>query len=228
MTPKVAITPRQSPNYDERRAATVDMLVLHYTGMRSAKEALDRLVAPEAKVSAHYVVDEDGTIHSLVAETARAWHAGVSQWQGLADVNSRSVGIEIVNPGHEFGYRPFPEPQLQAVIRLCNGILSRHAIPACNVVGHSDVAPTRKEDPGELFPWERLKSYGIGLWPFSGDERADLDQAQVLDRLARYGYDVTEPRAAITAFQRHFRPQKVDGLADSETAGRILRLLSAI
>lgn len=228
MTPRASVTQRHSPNFDIRRTGAVDMLVLHYTGMRSGAEALERLLDPEAKVSAHYVVEEDGTIHALVPESRRAWHAGLSRWQGEADTNSRSVGIEIVNPGHEFGYRAFPERQMEAVIRLCLGVLSRHSIAPRNVVGHSDVAPTRKQDPGELFPWARLKTYGIGLWPFDGGERADLAPEAVLTMLAAYGYDITEPAAAIAAFQRHFRPERVDGIADFETIGRLQRLLAAV
>lgn len=228
MTPRAPITHHHSPNFDIRRGAPVDMLVLHYTGMRSAAEAITRLLDPEAKVSAHYVVDEDGTIHALVPESRRAWHAGVSWWRGETDINSRSIGIEIVNPGHEFGYRAFPDRQIEAVIRLSLGVLSRHPIAPRNVVGHSDVAPTRKQDPGELFPWAKLKTYGIGLWPFDGDERADLGPDAVLTMLTAHGYDVSEPAAAIAAFQRHFRPERVDGIADFETIGRLQRLLAAV
>jgi N-acetylmuramoyl-L-alanine amidase len=228
MTPRVPIIHGHSPNSDDRRGRAIDMLVLHYTGMKSAEEALARLMDPDAKVSAHYLVDEDGTIHALVPEARRAWHAGVSKWRGESDTNARSVGIEIVNPGHEFGYRAFPERQVQAVIRLSLGVLSRHPISPRNVVGHSDVAPTRKEDPGELFPWQRLKGYGIGLWPFDGGERADLPPERVLAMLESYGYDVVEPGAAIAAFQRHFRPERVDGIADYETVGRLKRLLEAL
>ncbi|MGE5476356.1 MAG: N-acetylmuramoyl-L-alanine amidase [Bacteroidales bacterium] len=228
MTHRAPITHRHSPNSDERRAGRIDMLVLHYTGMRSAEEALDRLMDADAKVSAHYVVDEDGSIHALVPESRRAWHAGVSSWRGESDINARSIGIEIVNPGHEFGYRAFPERQIQSVIRLCLGVLSRHPIPPRNVVGHSDIAPTRKQDPGELFPWDKLKTYGIGLWPFDGGERADLPPDRVLAMLDGYGYDTTDAGAALAAFQRHFRPERVDGIADYETIGRLNRLLAAV
>ncbi|CAA7623239.1 N-acetylmuramoyl-L-alanine amidase [Magnetospirillum sp. UT-4] len=214
-----------SPNHGTRRAA-IDMLVLHYTGMANAADALARLCDPAAEVSAHYLVEEDGTVHALVPEERRAWHAGLSMWQGAGDVNSRSVGIELVNPGHEFGYRPFPEIQLVALIDLASGVLARHSIPPWNVVGHSDVAPVRKHDPGELFPWHLLKGHGIGLWPFTGDEQAD--PADTVEMLARYGYDTGIPEAAIAAFQRHFRPQRVDGIADAETAGRARRLLDAV
>lgn len=227
MTPTAAIIQNHSPNSDSRRHAPVDMLVLHYTGMQSGEDALARLTDPEAKVSAHYLVEEDGRVIALVPESQRAWHAGQSFWRGETDINARSIGVEIVNPGHEFGYRPFPEAQMQAVIRLCLGVLSRHSIPPRNVVGHSDIAPTRKEDPGELFPWEKLKGYGIGLWPFDGSERADLPPAQVLEMLAAYGYDLAAPAAAVAAFQRHFRPDRVDGIADYETTGRLARLLTA-
>jgi N-acetylmuramoyl-L-alanine amidase len=209
----------------------VDILLLHYTGMRSGKAALDRLVDPDAKVSAHYMIDEDGSVYLLVEETRRAWHAGIAAWAGERDVNGRSIGIEIVNPGHEFGYRAFPEPQMAAVIELAAGIVTRHPIPAARVLGHSDVAPARKQDPGELFDWPRLAKAGIGLWPDSAVPRAaPVGEVQAL--LARYGYDV--PRSgvldeatalAITAFQRHFRPARLDGVPDPETVGRLDALL---
>lgn len=156
---------RTSPNWDSRDSHVIDMLVLHYTGMRTASEALERLCDPSAKVSAHYMVEEDGTVHALVPEEMRAWHAGVSSWRGHTNINQRSIGIEIANPGHEFGYRPFPHAQMDAVATLCKGILSRHPIPPRNVVAHSDVAPQRKEDPGELFEWQWLAQRSIGLWP---------------------------------------------------------------
>jgi N-acetylmuramoyl-L-alanine amidase len=159
------ILQRSSPNFDSRDGQTVDMLVLHYTGMKTAAEALERLCDPTAKVSAHYVVDEDGSIIQLVDEASRAWHAGVSSWRGHTNINQRSIGIEIVNPGHVFGYRTFPAAQMKSVVELCTQILARHAIPARNVVGHSDVAPARKQDPGELFDWALLAKHGIGLWP---------------------------------------------------------------
>lgn len=222
MTP----VPTPSPNHEPRRAA-VDMLVLHYTGMVDGPSALARLIDPAAKVSAHYLIDEDGTVYALVAESQRAWHAGVASWRGAGDVNSRSIGIELVNPGHEFGYRAFPEAQILALIELASGILARHSIPPGNVVGHSDVAPTRKQDPGEYFPWKRLKGYGIGLWPFVGHEAAPVpDPGEVARRLAAYGYDVAVPEAAIAAFQRHFRPSAIDGVMDETCMGRLARLLA--
>jgi N-acetylmuramoyl-L-alanine amidase len=214
---------RPSPNYDDRGGAPIDMLVLHYTGMKTAQEALDRLCDPAAKVSAHYTIDEDGTVYAHVPEARRAWHAGASYWAGESDINARSIGIELVNPGHEFGYRPFTEEQVAALITLCHGILLRHPIPSARVLGHSDVAPARKDDPGELFPWAQLARAGIGLWPQA--IASDLGA----DALTRYGYDPSASQdKAITAFQRHFRPKKLDGQWDSECAGLLASLLSKI
>ncbi|MBV9993203.1 MAG: N-acetylmuramoyl-L-alanine amidase [Alphaproteobacteria bacterium] len=221
---------RPSPNHDERGADPVDVLVLHYTGMRTAGEALARLCDPAAKVSAHYTVDRDGTVYAHVPEERRAWHAGLSFWAGTRNVNARSIGIEIVNPGHEFGYIPFTDDQIGAVVDLASGILERHPIPARNVVGHSDVAPMRKQDPGELFPWARLAEYGIGMWPPAAVRGADLAQAmqgEFRDALARYGYDPQAPLSdVVTAFQRHFRPSCVDGIADAECEALLFRLLA--
>jgi N-acetylmuramoyl-L-alanine amidase len=205
-----------SPNHDDRGGASVSMLVLHYTGMASAEAALARLCDPASKVSAHYTIAEDGTVYAHVPEDRRAWHAGVSFWAGIRDINSHSIGIELVNPGHEFGYRAFPPAQIQALKSLCAGILARHAIPAWNVLGHSDVAPARKEDPGELFPWAELAAAGIGLWPEPADEGVDAEA------LAMFGYDPQAPaKATITAFQRHFRPERLTGTWD-EACGRLL------
>jgi N-acetylmuramoyl-L-alanine amidase len=210
---------RPSPNHDER-TAPVDMLVLHYTGMANGQGALDRLCDPDAKVSAHYTIDEDGTIYAHVAEARRAWHAGLSHWAGVDNVNARSIGIELVNPGHEFGYRAFPDAQIAALIELARDILTRHAIAPSHVLGHSDVAPARKEDPGELFPWQRLADEGIGLWP--QESQSDLGA----EALTRYGYDPHAPLdKVITAFQRHFRPAKLDGKWDGECAGLLASLL---
>jgi N-acetylmuramoyl-L-alanine amidase len=216
---------RPSPNFDERMLP-ISMLVLHYTGMPDAQGAIERLCDPEAKVSAHYLVDEDGSILRMVAEEHRAWHAGRAYWRGVTDVNSASIGIEIVNPGHEFGYRPFPDEQMAAVCRLVADIRSRHDIPRSNVVGHSDVAPARKQDPGELFHWARLaklrqalprpvKNLVDPLWTDSG----------FLLALERFGYDVREPRAAVTAFQRRFRPEHIDGEVEGECRAILLNLL---
>jgi N-acetylmuramoyl-L-alanine amidase len=221
-----AIVDRPSPNFNER-SARVDLLILHYTGMPTAEGALARLCDPAAKVSAHYTIDEDGTVYRHVAEDKRAWHAGASYWAGARDINDRSVGIELINPGHEFGYRAFPEPQIAALIALAREIVARHAIPAARVLGHSDVAPTRKIDPGELFPWPRLAAEGLGLWV--GAPRLDVSRSiQVPDLqadLAAIGYECPASgvldegtRAAIAAFQRHFRPREVSGIPDGETS----------
>jgi N-acetylmuramoyl-L-alanine amidase len=223
---------RPSPNHDPRAEGPVDILVLHYTGMRTAEEALDRLCDPEAKVSAHYTVDLDGTIYVHVPEERRARHAGVSYWAGVRDVNSRSIGIEIVNPGHEFGYIPFAASQIEAVIELSNSILSRHAISASRVVGHSDVAPNRKQDPGELFPWAQLAQNGIGLWPQKAIAETASNSNAFADALRRYGYgvppDVDWPLAdVITAFQRHFRPSCINGIPDAECAALLRTLLDS-
>jgi len=222
-----------SPNHDARpQGAPVDMLLLHYTGMRTCDEALARLCDPEAKVSAHYTVDRSGCIYRHVPEDRRAWHAGVSYWAGEKNINGRSIGIEIVNPGHEFGYEPFSEPQIAAVIALSRGILARHRIPPHRVLGHSDVAPARKTDPGELFPWPRLAREGVGLWPLSdgdpGQSNLDFEQA-----LACFGYgllpEVDVPLdVVITAFQRHFRPARIDGIADAECTAILSRLCEGV
>ncbi len=226
------IVERPSPNHDARpEGAPVDILVLHYTGMRTAEEALARLCDPEAKVSAHYTIDRDGRVYAHVPEARRAWHAGVSWWAGECNVNARSIGIELVNPGHEFGYEPFPKPQISALIDLADGILARHPIPACRVIGHSDVAPARKMDPGELFPWPELAEFGIGLWPqFSPFARvAETDR----EAFARLGYGLAPHvdvpfEAVVTAFQRHWRPAQVDGVFDDETAYRLATLVSTL
>jgi N-acetylmuramoyl-L-alanine amidase len=224
-----------SPNHDARPEA-VDILVMHYTGMTSGRAAIDRLCDPASRVSCHYVVEEDGTVWRLVAEAQRAWHAGISSWRGHELLNGRSIGIEIVNPGHEWGYRPFPEAQMAAVRDLSLGILSRHAIPARNVVAHSDIAPDRKEDPGELFDWPGLAAAGVGLWPdFSRVVSDAADVAALRADLARIGYPVPPESAGseafatvLRAFQRHWRPAAITGLADAETAGRIATLAAAI
>jgi N-acetylmuramoyl-L-alanine amidase len=219
-----------SPNHDERpEGAAIDILLLHYTGMKTADEALARLTDPAAKVSAHYTIGRDGRVFRHVPEERRAWHAGVSWWAGERNVNARSIGIEIVNPGHEFGYIPFTDEQIAALMELSQGILARHPIPAARVIGHSDVAPARKEDPGELFPWQHLARNGIGVWPTP--DGAELPEADMAPRLQRYGYGVAPDMdvplvKVITAFQRHFRPSCIDGMADAETRA-ILASLTA-
>jgi N-acetylmuramoyl-L-alanine amidase len=202
--------------------------------MPSAGAALDRLCDPAAKVSAHYLIDEDGSVFALVPEPARAWHAGVSAWLGEAGLNDRSIGIELVNPGHEWGYRPFPEPQYQACSALCQEIVRRWSIPARRVLAHSDVAPERKQDPGELFDWPRLAAAGVGLWP-TGGGGAPRPVATLQAQLAGFGYAVpchgrldAPTRSVITAFQRHFRPARVDGVADQATLACLDGLLALL
>lgn len=203
----------------------MDVLVLHYTGMRSGRAALERLCDPAATVSSHYLVEEDGTVFRLVEEGRRARHAGVSHWRGQTALNATSIGIEIVNPGHEWGYRDFPALQMGAVAELCLGILARHPIPARNVVAHSDIAPDRKQDPGELFDWQGLAALGIGLWPMQGA----TPEADALTLLGRIGYRTDLPLPVlVTAFQRHWRPGQVDGVADAETLARMAGLIAAI
>lgn len=214
-----------SPNFDAR-TLPISMVVLHYTGMIDGASAINRLADPEAKVSAHYVVAEDGQIIRMVDEANRAWHAGRSWWRGISDVNSASVGIEIVNPGHEFGYRPFPDAQIEAVIRLVAGIVARYGITRGNVVGHSDVAPARKDDPGELFPWHRLAKLRLALpRPTKNLMDPHWSDAGFLLALERFGYDVTDGPAAVRAFQRRFRPELMDGIIDGECRAILLALL---
>jgi N-acetylmuramoyl-L-alanine amidase len=202
------------------------MVVVHYTGMPDAESAIARLADAEAKVSAHYVVCEDGQILRMVNEEQRAWHAGRSYWRGISDVNSASVGIEIINPGHEFGYRPFPEAQMDAVVRLVADVVDRYAIAPSNVVGHSDVAPARKQDPGELFDWARLAKLKLAL-PRPTSRLVDplWTDSGFLLALERFGYDVRDAAAAVTAFQRRFRPELIDGEIDGESRAILLRLL---
>jgi N-acetylmuramoyl-L-alanine amidase len=200
------------------------MLVLHYTGMQSAAAAIDRLRDPAAAVSAHYVVEEDGTTWQLVAEQHRAFHAGLSFWRGHTALNARSIGIEIVNPGHDWGYRPFPAAQMRAVLDLCLAIQSRHPIAPRNVVAHSDIAPNRKQDPGELFDWRFLAAHGVGLWP---TDPAPPPPLELTPLLAAIGYDISLPEAT-AAFQRHWRPARVDGVPDPETRAAAAALLALI
>jgi N-acetylmuramoyl-L-alanine amidase len=226
---------RWSPNVDDRPAGcAIDALILHYTGMPSAAAALGRLCDPAAKVSAHYLIDEDGNVVQLVPEERRAWHAGVSSWAGRQHLNDCSIGIELVNPGHEWGYRAFAEAQYEACIALCRVILARWPIPPRRVLAHSDVAPGRKQDPGELFDWARLAAAGIGLWPQpgQGDPRS---VARLQMELARVGYGVAQSgeldettRLVVTAFQRHFRPARVDGRSDQATLARLDGLLQLL
>ena len=226
---------RPSPNFDPRpEGAPIDILVLHYTGMRTAEEALARLCDPEARVSSHYTIDEAGRIYRHVDESKRARHAGVSYWAGERDVNNRSIGIEIVNPGHEFGYVPFPEAQIAAVIALSRDILARHPISPDRVVGHSDVAPARKMDPGELFPWAFLAQHEIGFFPRADrNESIQVSEDRFAAMLGSYGYGVaphveTPLATVVTAFQRHFRPERVDGVIDADSTARLYALLQLL
>jgi N-acetylmuramoyl-L-alanine amidase len=232
-----------SPNNDERQRGEPDIILLHYTGMETAEAALERLRDPEARVSSHYFVYENGSIVQMVPEERRAWHAGVSSWEGETDINSRSIGIEIVNPGHDFGYPEFPRRQIAAVIALCRGIIARRNIRRDRVLAHSDVAPARKQDPGEKFPWKLLAESGVGLWvepvPITdwlslvpgdtGDRVLDLQKS-----LADFGYGVPlsgdfddTTRYAVTAFQRRFRPAQIDGMADTSTRETLRNLIAA-
>jgi N-acetylmuramoyl-L-alanine amidase len=220
-----------SPNFDERPAnMPVDILLMHYTGMETGAAAIARLTDAAAHVSSHYTVDEDGTIYAHVPEDKRAWHAGVSYWAGARDINARSIGIEIVNPGHEFGYRSFPDRQMEAVIALSLDIFSRHAVPPERVLGHSDVAPARKMDPGELFPWPKLALAGVGLWPENCQGCLDIP---FTDGLKAFGYGLApemdvRDETVIEAFQRHWRPSRIDGLADPECEAILAVLLQEI
>lgn len=214
-----------SLNWNERKLP-VSMVVLHYTGMETGQAALDRLCDPAAEVSAHYMIDEDGTVTGLVDEAKRAWHAGRSSWRGITDVNSASVGIELVNPGHEFGYRPFPDAQIEALLPLLADIVKRHNIPRANVVGHSDVAPARKEDPGELFPWELLARHRLCLPTPKLSMRLLYDnEAAFFLALERFGYDISDQEAAVRAFQRRWRPHRIDGQVDGHIGALLFELL---
>ena len=214
-----------SPNYDER-SLPITMLVLHYTGMPDAASAINWLANPESKVSAHYVVTEDGQVIRMVAEENRAWHAGNSHWRGITDINSASIGIEIVNPGHEWGYRPFPETQMSALIPLVHDITQRHSITRGNIVGHSDIAPARKQDPGELFPWGQLARLRLALpRPTKNLMDPHWTDAGFMLALERFGYDIADPQAAVVAFQRRFRPEVIDGVICGECRAILLALL---
>lgn len=220
---------RPSPNYNARVVAEsrrpIRHLILHYTGMQTGQAAEDWLVNPESGVSAHYLVHEDGRIVQMVEEMDRAWHAGASRWRGEGDLNSSSIGIEIVNPGHEWGYRPFPDVQMRQLLRLAATICVRHRIDRADVIGHADIAPTRKEDPGELFDWGRLAMHRIALArpPRLVADPGWSDAAFGL-ALERFGYDVTDLRAATVAFQRRFRQANVDGVVDGETRAILFTL----
>ena len=223
------IIQKPSPNFDERGGENVSLIILHYTGMKTAEEALTRLTDEDSKVSSHYTIDEEGIIYQHVDETRRAWHAGLSYWQGMSDINAVSIGIEIVNPGHEFGYQEFTGSQVEAVQNLCQEIMERHEIEAA--LAHSDIAPDRKEDPGELFPWQKLAEAGIGVWPDVSDE--DMVKGYGLNihqALQDLGYDAVKSNNMLIAFQRHFVPEVfkagTQGVACGLTKGRLYALLA--
>jgi len=235
---------RAASNFGARgNGLSIDMLVIHYTGMESGKAAIDWLCAEESGVSCHYLVEEDGSILQMVPELHRAWHAGKSEWQGITDTNSRSIGIEIVNPGHDHGYQDFPDDQISAVIDLSRDILDRNQIPARNILAHSDVSPGRKQDPGERFPWRLLWEKGVGHWtaedvdnaPFAMPGHSSEETAAVRALLSTYGYgievspdydDVT--KECVIAFQQHFRQSRVDGVADIGTYRTLERLIASV
>jgi N-acetylmuramoyl-L-alanine amidase len=225
MHPELVHRELPSPNWDER-ALPVTMVVLHYTEMER-EAALRRLTDPEAKVSAHYFISEEGEVVRLVDEDKRAWHAGASYWRGHRDVNSASVGIELDHPGHALGYRAFADAQIEALIPLVGDIVRRHDIPRANVVGHSDVAPARKTDPGELFPWDWLAEYRLCLprpQKLKLGDPFDNNGAFYL-ALERFGYDITDGRKAVEAFQRRWRPERIDGVIDGEVRAILFQLL---
>jgi len=230
---------RPSPNFNIRpEGAVIDTVILHYTGMETAAAALERLTDTAAEVSAHYLIDEDGRVVQMVAEEHRAWHAGISAWQGRENLNHTSIGIELVNPGHEFGYRAFPEDQIAALLDLLAGIRERHKIPVSRYLGHSDIAPDRKTDPGELFPWARLAREGFGLWsdvdgsdtrPLPDDAATGEALVKLNKQLGIVGYHLEDKesfgvatQSIVRAFQAHWRPETVSGLYDIGTAA-ILR-----
>lgn len=212
-----------SPNFNERHH-TVDTILIHYTDMPTAEDALAWLTNPTAKVSAHYLIGENGKVYHMVSEELRAWHAGESYWQGCTDLNGCSIGIELANPGHSHGYVPFPEAQIESLIRLCQDIQGRWNIPRNRILGHSDVAPRRKQDPGHLFPWDTLAQEGLGLWPLQSYEHNSSDELLLLQQI---GYETTSPSHSLLAFQRHFQPHKLDGVADDETFALLHGLLKA-
>lgn len=234
-----------SPNFGERnKGLRPDMIVLHYTGMPDVEGAIARLCTAGTDVSTHYIVLEDGRVVQSVPEAKRAWHAGVGVWAGEEDINSCSIGIEIINRGHDWGYPDFPGRQIAAVIALCRGIMLRHDLPAHRVLGHSDVAPSRKKDPGEKFPWHSLANSGVGHWVRPARVvRGDLmklgavgdDVSALQTALGRYGYGIAasgryDPATVdvVTAFQRHFRPERVDGVADHSTLTTLQALLAGL
>ena len=226
----LTIKSQPSPNFSSRNGEVVSLLVLHYTGMQSGKEALARLCDPEAQVSSHYLIEEDGTIYQLVEEASCAWHAGVSYWRGKVNVNPISIGIEMVNPGHEFGYRPFPDIQMQSVADLSADIIKRHDIMEYNVVGHSDIAPLRKADPGEWFDWSRILPSFRAHNSFTAFLNGKKALPIPMDKLHAYGYQIPDSAEKHTqvaiAFQRHFRQDDISGIWDNECEALLDMLLN--
>lgn len=228
------ILQRPSPNFGERPPGPIDMLVLHYTGMESGDKAIAHMCDPASEVSAHYVVERDGQVLQLVAEEKRAWHAGVAFWDGHSDINSCSIGIEIVNRGHDFlmedgSLQTFPAAQMQVVAELVAGLKARYGIQTKRIVAHSDIAPTRKQDPGEHFPWGELADMGLCLpVPQDCEDQTPADQAELIQGLKAFGYDVTDETAAIAAFQRRFRPSCFLGIADQGTLAALTALIKSL
>jgi N-acetylmuramoyl-L-alanine amidase len=240
---RIGVRPSPSPNHNDRKGKPIDSIILHYTGMENADAALDLLCDPIHEVSSHYLINPDGQVYQLVPEARRAWHAGRGSWAGETDMNARSIGIEIANGGHKYGAPPFEEVQIETVIALCTDIAARHDIPATRVLGHSDIAVGRKIDPGEMFPWDRLAAAGVGHWvppaPLGteghslqpGDSGPDVVELQ--QSLAAYGYGTAVTGTyddatlmVVTAFQRHFRPALVHGIADPSTRDTLARLIA--
>ncbi|WP_286828078.1 MULTISPECIES: N-acetylmuramoyl-L-alanine amidase [Kordiimonas] len=234
-----------SPNWNERPGGqSPDMVVIHYTGMRTGTEALERLCDPKAEVSAHYLIEEDGRIFRMVPDDKRAWHAGVSSWQGRENLNHYSIGIELVNPGHEFGYREFPGRQISSLLDLLTDLKKRHTIPVAHFIGHSDIAPDRKTDPGELFPWKLLAKNGFGLWSDADGSDTEAiarrgDTGDIVGNLNKQlgivGYPLNHTgsfdaatESIIRAFQAHWRPETVSGCFDKGTAARLADIVSQI
>ncbi|OJW47586.1 MAG: hypothetical protein BGO67_04365 [Alphaproteobacteria bacterium 41-28] len=225
-----------SPSFNERKLP-VDSIIIHYTDMVTAEGALIQLTNPFSKVSSHYLIDEMGHVYQLVEEDKRAWHAGESFWQGCTDLNSCSIGIELANPGHSHGYLPFPEAQIDTLLRLCEAINARWGIPFSRILGHSDIAPRRKQDPGHLFPWETLAREGLGMWPSppnviarsvtTKQSRVEMEDENIIKFLEKIGYETTSPTHTLLAFQRHFQPHKIDGIADRETLTLLKSLLKS-
>lgn len=223
------IIQKPSPNFNDRKGQEITHIILHYTGMKTAQDALERLCDEASQISAHYTIDKVGKIYQHVDEENRAWHAGIGYWRGQSDINSRSIGIEIVNLGHEHGYEEFPDTQIDAVISLCLQIQKRYKIE--HVLAHSDIAPMRKIDPGERFPWKKLAQSNIGIWPSVADE--DFIKSSTMDlvrALQDYGYRAENDEKLITAFQRHYVPEVFgegkEGRPTSLTKARLYALLA--